>query len=154
MGDGDVLHGEVNGITGSGDAFPASITVNIFRLGGEDFLHLIIRNITQQKAMERYWREEKTKAEEMNVTLRNVMKAIDRDKDDFEVSIAQKVITSIFPSLQNLAAEDNRDIRDMSENITTFRVLRSVNHVTKSNCAGVDVNHYSDDEILVHVVKQ
>lgn len=113
INEGDVWHGEVNGITGSGDAFPASITVNKFRLGGKDFLHLIVRNITQQKSMERYLREEKTKAEEMNVTLRNVMKAIDRDKEDLEVSIAQKVTTSIIPSLQKLAAEDNRDVRDM-----------------------------------------
>ncbi len=111
--EGDAWHGEVNGITGSGDAFPASITVNKFRLGGEDFLHLIVRNITQQKAMERYLREEKTKAEEMNVTLRNVMKAIDRDKEDFEVSIAQKVTTSIIPSLQKLAAEESIEVRNM-----------------------------------------
>jgi len=111
--EGEAWHGEANGITGSGDAFPASITVNKFRLGGEDYLHLIMRNITQQKAMERYLREEKTKAEEMNVTLRNVMKAIDRDKEDFEISITQKVTTSIIPSLQKLAAEESIEVRDM-----------------------------------------
>lgn len=111
--EGDVWHGEVNGITGSGDAFPASITVNKFQLGGEYFLHLIVHNITQQKAMERYLREEKTKAEEMNVTLRNVMKAIDRDKEELELSISQKVTTSIIPSLQKLAAEENGEIRDI-----------------------------------------
>jgi PAS domain S-box-containing protein len=111
--EGDVWHGEVNGITGSGDIFPASITVNKFQLGGVDFLHLIVRNITQQKAMERYLREEKSQAEEMNVTLRNVMKAIDQDKEELELSIAQKVTTSIIPSLQKLAAEEHRDVRDM-----------------------------------------
>jgi len=113
MAEGEVWHGETNGITGSGDAFPASITVNKFRLGGEGFLHLIVRNITQQKAMERYLREEKTKAEEMNVTLRNVMKSIDRDKEDHELSIAQRVTTSIIPSLQKLAAEENGEVRDI-----------------------------------------
>lgn len=113
IAEGEVWHGEVNGITGSGDTFPASVTVNKFRLGGEDFLHLIVHNITQQKAMERYLREEKTKAEEMNVTLRNVMKAIDRDKEELELSITQKVTTSIIPSLQKLAAEDNSEIRDI-----------------------------------------
>ncbi len=111
--EGHVWHGEVNGITGSGDAFPASITVNKFQLGGDSFLHLIVRNITQQKSMERYLREEKTKAEEMNVTLRNVMKAIDKDKEELGLSISQKVTTSIIPSLQKLAAEDNGDVRDM-----------------------------------------
>nr|WP_306793076.1 PAS domain S-box protein [Desulfopila inferna] len=109
--EGDVWNGEFNGITGSGDTFPASITVNKFRLGGEILLHLIVRNITQQKAMERYLREEKLKAEEMNVTLRNVMKAIDREKEDLELSIAQKVTTGIIPSLQKLSAEENSEIR-------------------------------------------
>lgn len=113
ISEGEVWHGEVNGITGSGDAFPASISVNKFLLGGEVFLHLIVRNITQQKVMERYLREEKTKAEEMNVTLKNVMKTIDQDKEELELSIAQKVTTSIIPSLQKLAAEENSDVRDM-----------------------------------------
>lgn len=111
--EGEVWHGEVNGITGNGDAFPAGISVNKFLLGGEVFLHLIIRNNTRQKAMERYLREEKTKAEEMNVTLRNVMKTIDRDKEELELSITQKVTTNIIPSLQKLAAEDKSDVRDM-----------------------------------------
>lgn len=113
ISEGDVWHGEVNGITGSGDIFPASITVNKFQLAGADFLHLIVRNITQQKSMERYLREEKSQAEEMNVTLRNVMKAIDQEKEQLELSIAQKVTTSIIPSLQKLAAEEHPDIREM-----------------------------------------
>ncbi len=111
--EGDIWHGEVNGITGNGEVFPASVTVNKFALGGEVFLHLIVHNITRQKAMEKYLREEKTKAEEMNITLRNVMKSIDRDKEEFELSIAQKVTTSIIPSLQKMAAEENREVRDM-----------------------------------------
>ena len=113
IAEGEAWHGEVNGVTGSGDAFPASITVNKFPLGGEVFLHLIVHNITQQKAMERYLREEKIKAEEMNITLKNVMKAIDKDKEELELSITQKVTTSIIPSLQKLAAEENSEIRDM-----------------------------------------
>jgi len=113
ISEGEVWHGEVNCIcAGEGD-FPASITVNKFFLGGNVFLHIIVCNITQQKAMESHLREEKTKAEEMNVTLRNVMQAIDRNKEEFERSIAKKIRTSIIPSLQKLAAEENHEIRDM-----------------------------------------
>ncbi|MEE4240886.1 MAG: PAS domain S-box protein [Desulfopila sp.] len=111
--EGDVWHGEVNCISGGDGAFPASITVNKFLLGGEVFLHIIVCNISGQKAMERHLREEKTKAEEMNVTLKNVMKAIDRDKEEFELSISQRITTSIIPSLLKLAAEENSEIRDM-----------------------------------------
>lgn len=147
MAEGEVWHGEVNGITGSGDAFPASITVNKFRLGGEGFLHLIVRNITQQKAMERYLHEEKTKAEEMNVTLRNVMKAIDRDKEDHELSIAQRVTTSIIPSLQKLAVEENAEIRDMY-----MKILRDqLAGLTRSSGAisNEDIIRLTKSEVLV-----
>jgi len=115
--EGDVWHGEVNGVTASEDVFPASITVNKFQISGEDFLHLIVRNITQQKSMEEYLRQEKSKAEEMNVTLRNVMKAIDKEKEELELSISQKVVTSIIPSLQKLATEDSSEVRKMYMNI-------------------------------------
>lgn len=145
--EGDAWHGEVNGITGSGDAFPASITVNKVRLGGEDFLHLIVRNITQQKSMERYLREEKTKAEEMNVTLRNVMKAIDRDKEDFELSIAQKVTTSIIPSLQKLATEESIEVREMY-----MKILRDqLAGLTKSSSAisNEDIIRLTKSEVQV-----
>ncbi|PLX68850.1 MAG: hypothetical protein C0602_08390 [Denitrovibrio sp.] len=129
--EGDVWHGTVNGITGSGDAFPASITVNKFHLGGENVLHLIIRNITQQMAMEEYLRQEKTKAEEMNVTLRNVMKAIDQEKEELQLTIAQKVTTSIIPSLQKLASEKNSDVRTMYMNILRDQ-LTGLSHSTGS----------------------
>lgn len=131
IAEGEVWHGEVNGVTGSGDTFPASITVNKFPLGGEVFLHLIVHNITQQKAMERYLREEKTKAEEMNITLKNVMKAIDKDKEELELSITQKITTSIIPSLQKLAAEENSEVREMY-----MKILRDqLAGLTKSSSA-------------------
>jgi len=108
---------EFNGVTKSGDVFPASITANKFSLGGKSFLHLIIRNITQQKSMEHFLMEEKTKAEEMNVTLRNVMKAIDKEKEELELNISQKILTNVIPSVQKLAAEENSEIREMYLNI-------------------------------------
>jgi len=115
--DGEVWHGEINSITKSGDIFPTSVTVNKFKLSGKDFLHIIVRNITQQKSMEEYLKHEKIKAEEMNVTLRNVLKAIDKEKEELELLISQKVITHIIPSVQKLAAEENTEIRQMYMNI-------------------------------------
>ncbi len=44
-------------------------------------------------------------------------------------------------------------IRFRSESIGTYSVLLGVNHVTKSSCAGVEVDQFSDDKIKVYVVK-
>ena len=49
--EGDIWHGEVNCLSTGGGTFPASITVNKFFLGGDVFLHIIVCNITDQKAI-------------------------------------------------------------------------------------------------------
>ncbi|WP_265822130.1 PAS domain S-box protein [Geovibrio ferrireducens] len=113
MPEGEIWNGEFSGVTAQGDSFPASITLNRFRLDSGDFFHIIIRNITRQKAMEEHLKEEKTKAEEMNVTLRNVLKTIDREKEELMLGISQKVVTNIIPSVQKLAAETSPEIRTM-----------------------------------------
>lgn len=134
--EGEAWHGELNGVTKSGDAFPASITVNKISLSNEIFLHLIIRNITQQKSLEQYLVHEKTKAEEMNVTLRNVMKTIDKEKEELELSISQKVVTNIIPSIQKLASEDNKEVRQMYMNILRDQLAgltKSSNSISNSD---------------------
>lgn len=47
----------------------------------------------------------------------------------------------------------NGGVKVRSENTGIFKVLLSVNHVTKSSCAGVEVKQYSDDEIQIHVIE-
>ena len=113
MSEGDIINNEMNCITFNGEIFPASVTINKFKLNSEDFLHIIFKDISQQKSMEEYLKQEKAQAEEMNVTLKNVLKTIDKEKDDFELSISQKITTNIIPSLQKLAMEDSKDVRNV-----------------------------------------
>lgn len=44
-------------------------------------------------------------------------------------------------------------VRFRSESIGTYSVMLGVDHVTKSSCAGVEVDQLSDDKIEVHVVE-
>lgn len=44
-------------------------------------------------------------------------------------------------------------VRFRSGSIGTYSVLLGVNHVTKSSCAGVEVDQVSDDKIEVYVVE-
>ncbi|MEC9491129.1 PAS domain S-box protein [Flexistipes sp.] len=113
MSEGDIISNEMNCITFSGEIFPASVTINKFKLNDKDFLHIIFKDISQQKSMEEYLKKEKAQAEEMNVTLKNVLKSIDKEKDDLELSISQKITTNIIPSLQKLAMEDSKDVRNV-----------------------------------------
>lgn len=44
-------------------------------------------------------------------------------------------------------------VRFKSKSIGTYSVLLGVNHVTKSSCAGVEVDQFSDDKIKVYVIE-
>jgi PAS domain S-box-containing protein len=113
----DINSTETTCLTTRGETFPANVTTNRLMLGDEPYLHLIVRDITQQKSMEENILFEKAAAEEMNVTLRNVMKSIGKDKEETERTIAQRITTQILPSLQKLAGEENIEIRKMYSNM-------------------------------------
>lgn len=123
-------------LTTKNDWFPASITISGLMLGDEPFLHLIIRDITSQKMMEEHILREKSVAEEMNVTLRNVMKSIGREKEEMERSIAQRITTQILPSIQKLTAEDNIEIRKMYANMVKEQ-LSSLTGIDAANSASL-----------------
>ncbi|TCK60565.1 PAS domain S-box protein [Seleniivibrio woodruffii] len=123
-------------MTTQNSTFPASITISRLTLGDEPYLHLIVRDITHQKQMEENILKEKALAEEMNVTLRNVMKTIGKEKEEMERSIAQRVTTQIMPSLQKITAEDNIEIRKMYANMLKEQ-LSSLTGIDAANSASL-----------------
>jgi len=132
----DISSTETTCITTRGETFPANVTTSKLTLGDEPYLHLIVRDITQQKLMEENILLEKAAAEEMNVTLRNVMKTIGKDKEETERTIAQRITTQILPSMQKLALEDNIEIRKMYANMIKEQ-LSSLTGINAANSASL-----------------
>ncbi len=59
-----------------------------------------MRDITEQKVLDLKLREEKLNAEEMNVTLRNVLKSIENDRKEFEQKLTERISSSILPGIE------------------------------------------------------
>ena len=80
-------------------------------LKGETFWPVIIRDITEQKALENKLIEEKAQSEEINVTLKNVLKTIENERVHHEQQLSQKIKTSLIPGIDKIRNEKNGQIR-------------------------------------------
>jgi PAS domain S-box-containing protein len=101
-----------------GKTFPATVTVTRTDLEGKRYWSLIVRDETHQKRMEAQLREEKRQIEEMNLTLKTVMKSIEEDRKDFEKRVAAKIRGSLLPGLRKI--QDAADAKVRASYLAVF----------------------------------
>lgn len=109
--EGQQLQTEVVSLYVDGKNFPSIMTMTRMTLDDSPYWTLIVRDITEQKAMDIKLREEMLNAEEMNVTLRNVLKSIEDDRKEFEKKLSERISTSILPGLAKVGAEKQDEVR-------------------------------------------
>lgn len=95
----------------NGKTFPATVTVTRSNLDGKKYWSLVVRDETNQHAMETQLREEKRQIEEMNLTLKTLMKSIEQERRDFENRLASKIRTSLLPGLRKIADATEETVR-------------------------------------------
>ncbi|MEZ4598389.1 MAG: PAS domain S-box protein [Syntrophotaleaceae bacterium] len=101
---------EMLALRSGGQVLPTSITVTRVAIDDKRFWTVIVRDISRQKALEERLRFEKKQTEEMNVTLRNVLKSIDAERRQFERNMADKIASELLPVLEKLDQE-SRGVR-------------------------------------------
>jgi len=90
-------------------------------LASDEFMIMLI-NVTaqamQRETLERIvserteeLRKEKEQLEEMNITLRNVLQSIDRERGEFFDGVSLKINNLVLPALERLEFEDDMSIR-------------------------------------------
>ena len=109
--EGQQFSAEMNSTYVNGKTFPSFFTMTRMDLDGKAFWPIIVRDITAQKILDSKLREEKQHAEEMNVTLRNVLKSIEDDRKESENRLSERISTSILPGIEKIKAETQADIR-------------------------------------------
>jgi PAS domain S-box-containing protein len=109
--EGQRFSAEITGIYINGRTFPASVTVTRTDYDGKKFWTIIVHDITEQKALEQRLCEEKDRTEEMNITLRNVLNTIEKDRKDFEGRLSARIKTSILPALEKVEKEPDASVR-------------------------------------------
>lgn len=109
--EGQRLSTEITGIYVDGRVFPTYTTVTRIDYDKKKFWTIIVRDITEQKQMEKRLREEKRQTEEMNLTLKNVLNTIEKDRRDFENRLSARIKTSILPALEKMEGETDASVR-------------------------------------------
>ena len=94
-----------------GSTFPSALTVASVHLQGRSFWPIVAWNISEQKELEDKLLSQKLHAEEMNVTLRNVLGTIENQKKEFEQNISNRIRTSILPGVAKVQTEQDENIR-------------------------------------------
>lgn len=102
---------EITSLYVDGESFPCEIVISRMELNGEHFWPVIIRDISQQCAMEDGLRREKQLSEEMNVTLKNVLRSIETDRKNEEQQLTQRMRSSILPGLEKVRKEEDAGVR-------------------------------------------
>jgi DNA-binding NarL/FixJ family response regulator len=68
--------------------------------------------------------QEKTQLKEMNVTLRTVMKTVDKEREAFQASVADIVRSTMLPALNKLRKEQSQSIRNSYLDILEDQLLK------------------------------
>lgn len=136
LDEGEIWEGEIIGRRAKGEVFPMGVTINRVDLDVRTLFHVLVRDDTKRKELEDRLIREKAQLEEMNITLRNVMRSIDKEKEELKKAISYKVETLILPALDKVHNE-----RDPRVQKGYFDIIRD--QLTKlSSDGGVEQNGY------------
>jgi len=94
-----------------GKTFPSEIVMTRMDLNGQVFWPVIVRDISEQRALENRLWQEKLQTEEMNVTLKNVLKTIEGDRRETEQKLADRVRSSLLPGIEKIRKETNPSVQ-------------------------------------------
>jgi PAS domain S-box-containing protein len=111
--------GELNCLSEECNPFPVDMSMKLIRSGNVILFCIIIRDLTDYKDLKEQLRHEKANRREMYVTMRNLMKAFDREKSGLERNISHKIETLLLPTLDKIRKETSVELRN-----TFLEILR------------------------------
>ena len=109
--DGQSESAEISSCYVDGYRFPCHLTVSRIENRQHPLWPLVIWDISSFKALEERLRQEKNQSEEMNLTLRNVLKTIETDRREFEQRLVTHIRTNILPALGKIETESIPEVR-------------------------------------------
>jgi PAS domain S-box-containing protein len=110
---------ELKALRGETETFPADVTVRRLRPDDHSIFGMVIKDLSENKILKERLRNEKSNRREMYVTLRNLMKAFEKEKSGIEKTISYKLEKIILPSLEKIRREPSDEVRN-----TYVKVLR------------------------------
>lgn len=121
--EGQRLSAEMTGLYVDGRTFPTRTTVTRIDYAGKRFWTIIVLDTTEEKALENRLRQEKQQSEEMNLTLKNVLRSIEGDRREFENRISSKIRTAVMPMIEKIRKEAQPSVRSSYLNLLADQLI-------------------------------
>jgi hypothetical protein len=103
--------GRLNGLRDE-TQFPIKLTVKRVPIERNSVFSIVIRDLTPHENLKEELRHEKANRREMYITIRNMMKAFERERSGIETGVSHKVETLLIPALEKIKNENSADIRN------------------------------------------
>ena len=115
--------GEMTAVRGDNEIFPIDITIKKFSVFNRTLFCLVIRDLTEYKTLKELLRQEKSHRREMYVTLKNLMRAFEKERSGIETGISHRIETLLLPTIDKIKRESSTDVRNTYLNIMRDQLL-------------------------------
>jgi len=92
--------------------FPIKLTIKRIPIEKTVIFSIVVRDLTSRENLKEQLRQEKSNRREMYITLRNMMKAFEREKSGIETGVSHKIETLLIPALEKIRNESSEDLRN------------------------------------------
>ena len=116
--------GELTAMRNGEDPFPIDITVKRFSLFNRTLFCLVIKDLTEYQTLKELLRQEKLNRREMYVTLKNLMRAFERERGGIETGISHRIETLLLPTIEKLKRESSANVRNAYLNVMRDQLIK------------------------------
>jgi PAS domain S-box-containing protein len=104
--------GELQGVHQSGEPFAVDMTIKRIPFNRQPLFCIISRDLSEYRLLKERLRQEKANRREMYITMRNLMKAYEKEKTGIESSISHKINTLVIPTIEKIKKEKSSSFRN------------------------------------------
>ena len=115
--------GELEAVRNEVDLFPIDITVKKFSLTSRTLFCLVVKDLTEYKTLKDLLRQEKSHRREMYVTLKNLMRAFEKERSGIETGISHRIETLLLPAIEKIKRESSADVRNTYLNLMRDQLI-------------------------------
>jgi DNA-binding CsgD family transcriptional regulator len=112
LDDGESENTEAWAVRSGQERFPCEVTVTRVKVADETVYHLILVDRSETEELKETLERERKHIREMSVTLKNVIKSVDEDKQEFMENLAHNVEIELVPALDKMSREESGPVRD------------------------------------------
>lgn len=103
---------ELAGVHQSGKSFAIDMTIKRIPVNGRSLFCAISRDLSEYRLLKERLRQEKANRREMYITMRNLMKAYEKEKTGVESGISHKIDTLLIPTIEKIKNEPSLNLRN------------------------------------------